>query len=277
MPRHWTGGLVFAALLPATAGAGCDSLESLRWLLGDWVADGGQTSFHESWRELGPRDWQGTGIERSKTDNAVKGAEDLRLVEMGGSVFYVSKVTHNELPVAFRLTSCADGAFLFENAAHDFPRRLDYRQGGGDALSVRVSDGADKGFTLEFRRAAAPAPAAVLAAEDARFAAMIAADAPAMERWLAADLVYAHTTGLVQDRTQLMATIADGRTRYIAIAPAEREVVALGPDAAFVRGLGRFRVAAGQTPMDMQARYLAVYVLRDGRWQLRAWQSLRIP
>jgi hypothetical protein len=36
-------------------------------------------------------------------------------------------------------------------------------------------------------------------------------------------------------------------------------------------------VAAGQTPMDMQARYLAVYVLRDGRWQLRAWQSLRIP
>jgi hypothetical protein len=184
-------------------------------------------------------------------------------------------VTHNELPVAFRLTSCADGAFVFANATHDFPRRLEYRQ-GGDGLSVRVSDGADKGFTLEFRRAAAPATPAVLAAEDARFAAMIAADATAMERWLAADLVYAHSTGLVQDRSQLVATIADGRTRYLAVTPGEREVVALGADAAFVRGHGRFQVAAGGDRMDMQVRYLAVYVLREGRWQLQAWQSSRI-
>jgi len=277
MHRHWTGGLVFTALIPATAGAGCDSLDSLRWLLGDWVADGSKSSFHESWRELGPEDWQGTGIERLKADGAIDGSEDLRLVEMDGGVFYVSKVRHNELPVAFRLTSCADGAFAFENAAHAFPRRLEYRHGGGDVLSVRVSDGGENGFMLEFRRAAAPATPAVLAAEDARFAAMIAADAPAMERWLAADLVYAHSTGLVQDRPQLMATIADGRTRYVAITPAEREVVALGPVAAFVRGRGRFQVAAGETPIDMQARYLAVYVLRDGRWQLRAWQSMQIP
>jgi hypothetical protein len=277
MHRHCKGILAIAALLPATAGADCNSLESLRWLLGDWAADGGKTSFHESWRELGPRDWQGTGIERTNGDNAIKGGEDLRLVQMGDGVFYISKVSHNELPVAFRLASCADGAFVFENAAHDFPRRLEYRPGGKDALSVRVSDGADKGFTLEFLRAAAPAPAAVLAAEDARFGAMIAADAEALERWFAADLAYAHSTGLVQDRAQLMATIADGRTRYIAISPAEREVVALGPDAAFVRGRGRFQVAAGGDPMDMQIRYLAVYVLRDGRWQLQAWQSLRIP
>lgn len=277
MRRNWPCALVFAALLPATAGAGCDSLDSLRWLLGDWTADGSKASFHESWRELGPDDWQGTGIERSKTDQAIKGGEDLRLVEMGDGVFYLSKVTHNELPVAFRLTSCADGAFVFENAAHDFPRRLEYRRGAGDALSVRVSDGADKGFTLDFLRAAAPATPAVLAAEDARFAAMVAADAAALERLLAADLVYAHSTGLVQDRAQLKATIADGRTRYISITPAGREIVALGPESAFVHGRGRFQVAAGDDRMDMQVRYLAVYVLRDGRWQLQAWQSSRIP
>jgi hypothetical protein len=132
-----------AAAVPAAA-ADCAALEPLRWLLGDWQAEGSKTRFHESWRELDRQTFSGTGIERAKPDGAVKGAEDLRLVQMGDGVFYVSKVTHNELPVAFRLTTCADGVFVFENPAHDFPRRLEYRR-GDDALTVRVSDGAEQG------------------------------------------------------------------------------------------------------------------------------------
>lgn len=272
-----------AAWLPAAAtaaapaaAADCTALDSLRWLLGDWIAEGNKTSFHESWRELDGQTFAGAGIERAKPDGAVKGAEDLRLVEMGDRVFYVSKVTHNELPIAFRLTSCADGAFVFENPAHDFPRRLEYRR-GDDTLTVRVSDGAENGFTLEFRRAAGPAAPAVLADEDARFAAMVAADAGAMESWFAEDLRYVHATGLVEDRGQLIDSIASGRVRYVAVTPAEREVVGVAAGAALVRGRGRFQVAANGVPLDMQIRYLAVYGLQDGRWRLRSWQSLRVP
>lgn len=136
---------------PAAA-ADCASLAELRWLLGDWAADGDKTSFHESWAELGPQTFEGSGIERAKTDGAVKGSEVLRLLEMAGSIFYVSKVAHNDLPVAFRLTSCEEGRFVFENPAHDFPRVLEYRRDGHDRLVVRVSDGGEKGFTLDFRR-----------------------------------------------------------------------------------------------------------------------------
>jgi len=274
--RHGIPALLVALLPLAADAADCNSLDSLRWLLGDWNADGSKTSFHESWRELDGQTFSGTGIERSKADGAVKGAEDLRLVAMGDGVFYVSKVSHNELPVAFRLTSCADGLFVFENAAHDFPRRLEYRR-GDTALTVRVSDGADKGFTLEFRPGSSAGPPAVLADEDARFAAMVAADPAAMAPWFTEDLVYVHSTGLVEGREQLIDSIASGRAKYVAVTPSEREVVSLAPDAALVRGRGRFQVAANGVPLDLQIRYLAVYGRQDGKWRLRSWQSLRIP
>lgn len=268
-----------AILSSAPAGADCGSLDELRWLLGEWTADGSKMTFHESWTALGPRNFEGTGIERSKPDGAVKSGEDLRLLEMAGGVYYISMVAHNELPIAFRLTTCAGGVFVFENPAHDFPKRLEYRRDGEDRLAVRVSDGGDKGFTLQFARATAAeeGAATVLAAEDARFAAMIAGDAEAMRKSFADDLSYTHSSGRVESREQLIASIGNGAMRYHAITPAERQVVMLAADAALVRGTGRFEVSAGSQPLDLQIRYLAVYSREQGAWRLRSWQSLRLP
>ncbi len=271
--------LLLGALPWPALADGCASLGELRWLLGDWTADGDLKSFHESWAERGPHTFEGSGIERTKTDGAIKGSEALRLLEMAGEVFYVSKVTHNVLPVAFRLTGCEQDRFVFENPAHDFPRVLEYRREGDDRLVVRVSDGADKGFTLEFRRetpGAEPA-AAVLNAEDARFAAMIAGDAAAMRRALAEDLEYVHSTAVVEGREGLIESITSGRTRYSAVTGLERQVVMLSPETALVRGTGRFKVFAGTTPLDLKLRYLAVYGREEGTWRLRSWQSLRLP
>jgi ketosteroid isomerase-like protein len=264
--------------LPAAAGA-CDTLDSLGWLLGEWVADGAKATFRESWTAVGPRTWEGRGVETSKTVPAKASSEVLRLVEMAGGVFYLSKVTHNELPVAFRLSECADGRFAFVNAAHDFPKRLDYVREGADRLKVRVSDGADKGFTLDFARTGVPAADhnAVLAAEDARFAAMVAADAAAMRRWLSDDLVYVHSTGVVEDRQQLVASIVGGKLQYLAIEPSDRRVVFQGADAAFVQGVAYIKAKSGDKALEFPARYLAVYGLQGADWRLRAWQSLRLP
>lgn len=266
-------------LLPAVAVAGnCGSLADLRWLLGSWTADGASTTFHESWAEVAPHTFEGTGIERAKPDGAAKGGEELRLVEMAGGVFYVSKVTHNELPVAFRLTGCEGGTYVFENPAHDFPKRLEYRREGDDRLAVQVSDGGDKGFTLDFMRASAAGPeAAVLADEDARFAAMISAERVGLRRWLTSDLHYTHSNARVEDRDALIDTIVSGRMRYREVIPGERAVWFSGDGTAIVRGRGRFRVQAGDTPLDLRLRYLAIYAREEGIWKLRDWQSLREP
>lgn len=272
--------LVVAVCSPAIAQAGnCDSLEPLRWLLGDWAADGSKSSFHETWAEFGPRTFEGTGVERLKSDGTVKSGEVLRLVEMAGEVFYISKVTHNQLPVAFRLSECEADRFVFVNPGHDFPRRLEYQRGEQGALTVRVNDGGDKGFTLDFARVAdSPAGSEpVLAAEDARFSAMIAANPTEMHRWLAADLEYVHSTGEVDNRDQFINSIISGSRRYIAVEPGERRVTFLGEGAAVVQGPARFQVSAGATPADFKVRYLAVYVHVEGTWQLHAWQSLRLP
>jgi hypothetical protein len=145
-----------ALLVGAAAQAGaCASLEPARWLLGSWVADGGKRIVTETWTEASPTTFEGSGVTRDRTDGSVVDGEALRLVAMGDGVFYVAKVAHNEYPVAFRLTTCEADRLVFENPGHDFPRRLEYRRVDGDRLEVHVSDGAERGFKLDFRRSPA--------------------------------------------------------------------------------------------------------------------------
>lgn len=137
----------------AVAEAGATTgLDNLEWLLGTWRTTGASRVSEEQWTRITPDTWEGTGRTLDSATGRVLGVESLRLVHMSGEVFYLAKVDHNELPVAFRLTRSGPGQAVFENRSHDFPKVLDYRVAGGDSISVRVSDGADKGFTLDFVR-----------------------------------------------------------------------------------------------------------------------------
>jgi hypothetical protein len=257
----------------------CTSLSSAQWLLGEWLAEGNKSTWRESWIAVAPTTWEGRGVESSKTDPAKQSTEELRLVEMGGGVFYVAKVAHNELPVAFRLVECRDGHLVFANPAHDFPRRLEYDRQANGRLSVRVSDGASQAFTLDFARVgvAAADAEAVLAAEDERFRAMISADPDSLRRTLDDRLAYVHMTGEVEDREKFVAAVASGAKRYVAIAPLDRRVDFFAPGAAVIQGRARFQVESGTQRLDFESRYLAVYADAGGTWRLRAWQSLRLP
>ncbi len=275
---------LLAALLlavPVPAGTSdCTSLDAADWLLGDWVAGGGKSVFSESWAAAGPQTFEGAGSERALADGMVIARESLRLLEMAGEVFYLAMVAHNELPVAFRLVECGAGQLVFENPGHDFPRRLEYRHEPDGGMAVTVRDGKGKGFSLNFEPgvAAAKAEASVLAAEDARFAAMTGAHAAELASWLADDLLYVHSGGQTANREQFIASIAGGDFRYLEITPIERQVVMLGSGAALVRGKGRFQVESVGARLDLQIRYLAVYDRGGhGHWRLRSWQSLRLP
>lgn len=145
---------IFGAFLAHAACAqGCDSLRSADWLLGSWIGDEGERHFEESWIKLSNSTFEGSGVTTRKSDSARVDGESLRLVQMGDGVFYVAKVAHNEFPVGFRLVRCAGRTLIFENRTHDFPKRLEYRAVDAETLQVHVSDGADKGFTLTYRRA----------------------------------------------------------------------------------------------------------------------------
>ena len=257
----------------------CPSLQVAEWLLGDWTSAGGEAGFQQSWSAAGPQTFAGSGSELTGPAGGGHGTEALRLVEMQGQVFYLAKAGHNELPVAFRLTECALGHLVFENSGHDPPQHLKYRLEAGSRMTVTVGDGAAQDISREFERRAVTADdgAAVLAAEDTRFGAMVRADGAELGNWLAEDLQYAHSTGKVEDRGQFLDSIASGRTRYLTIEPIERQAVLLGDRSAIVRGRARFEVMAGDARLDLQLRYLAVYADSGGRWRLRSWQSMRLP
>lgn len=136
----------------ASASADCSTLEPARWLIGSWTATNGNERLVEEWRRASDATFEGEGTTWSIASGERKGSESLRLVVMASAVYYVAKVSHNPLPVPFELTSCAPGRLVFENARHDFPRKLEYTHVAPDRMTVRVSDGAAKAFTLDFGR-----------------------------------------------------------------------------------------------------------------------------
>ena len=153
--RAWWHLLTGCAALLSCASAeasACSSLDAARWLLGSWLADSGKRVVTETWVEASATTFEGAGVTRARADGKVVDGEALRLVAMSDAVFYVAKVAHNDYPVAFRLTTCDAGRLVFENPGHDFPRRLEYRRIDADRMEVLVSDGAERGFRLDFRR-----------------------------------------------------------------------------------------------------------------------------
>lgn len=112
--------------------------------------------------------------------------------------------------------------------------------------------------------------------ERRRFAAMVAQDVATLEPMLAEDLRYVHSTGQLENKAQFIETIRSGRLRYLAIEVEELDA-RLYEDVAVVSGLLKAEGQAGGQPVTLKLRYTDVYVSRDGRWQLVAWQSSRLP
>lgn len=137
------------------AAADCRALKHLTWLLGTWRMETETRRVYERWAAVSTETWEGYGETRALGADGAPGelleSETLRLVEMEGEVYYIAKVAHNALPVAFRLTQCGPDFAIFENRAHDFPRVIAYRLEKG-TLTAEVSDGEAGGrsFTLRF-------------------------------------------------------------------------------------------------------------------------------
>ena len=71
---------------------------------------------------------------------------------MSGDIFYIAKVHHNELPIAFKLTQCSDSVAVFENPEHDFPKKIEYKLTDQDRITVTVGSSGE-GFKIDFQRA----------------------------------------------------------------------------------------------------------------------------
>ena len=126
----------------------------------------------------------------------------------------------------------------------------------GVALNARVS----------------PAEETLLDVESSRFKAQIAGDTAALKHALADELLYTHASGRVQNKDEYLQGFLSGAVHYQAIDVVDH-VVHVNGNMGMTSGLITLTVG---NDMQLVSRYTGVYVLRDGRWQLLAWQTTDI-
>lgn len=131
--------------------AGEKYLSVFDWLQGEWICIGNKADTKEVWQKVSPQTFEGFAATIDKTIGEHKITETLRLVNMSGDIYYIANVEHNELPIAFKLNDSAESIFVFENASHDFPKRIEYRQMPGDSLYVTVGD-STRSFVVKFKK-----------------------------------------------------------------------------------------------------------------------------
>lgn len=118
--------------------------------------------------------------------------------------------------------------------------------------------------------------ARILLLEEERRAAMLAGDEHALRRLLAPGLRYVHSTGSVDSRESLLARLAAGQVVYQRLG-FDRLAVTHMPDCALVSGEMRAQVRRGGELRDIATCYLAVWLRREGAWQLTAFQGTSLP
>ena len=118
--------------------------------------------------------------------------------------------------------------------------------------------------------------AAVLTAEKARGAALLAADTNAMRTLLADDLRYIHSTGLVETKTTHIGSFVNG-LRYERFVTSNLVGHVITPDVVVITGSIDQRKGPAGRMADNKMIFTAVWRKTDGAWKLAAMQTVIPP
>jgi uncharacterized protein (TIGR02246 family) len=116
----------------------------------------------------------------------------------------------------------------------------------------------------------------VLALETERARAMVAGDLDALDRIMAADVLYTHSNGHPEGKREFIDAIRSGNRKYRAMTCRDLHVRRAG-NAVVVTGEADGEVVAGGTTIPLALVYTAVYAESGGVWRLVAYQSTRRP
>jgi hypothetical protein len=144
-------GLAFAValLLPPAARA---QVDQLAWLTGCWQIAEGDRVVEEQW--MAPRAGAMLAMSRSVRAGRITSTEFVTLRAVDGRVVYEANPS-GQKPTAFPATAVSPDRAVFENPAHDYPRRIIYERRGADGLLAAIDDGAGaKRVDYPFQRAA---------------------------------------------------------------------------------------------------------------------------
>jgi len=112
--------------------------------------------------------------------------------------------------------------------------------------------------------------------EDRRYGAMLSNDIAALDRLLSDDLVYTHSNGQRDSKSEYLSQVASGHFKYHSISRPEEEVRGFG-EMAMVIGRMVAKVTVGGTEKRLDNRSLAIWIQERGEWRLLAYQPTPVP
>jgi ketosteroid isomerase-like protein len=108
-----------------------------------------------------------------------------------------------------------------------------------------------------------------------RMAAMAGKDVAALNRLLADDLIYTHSSARLDTKQSLIGAMESGATVYTAVEPSDVVAQDLG-DAVVLTGIAAISVNSGGKANSFRVRFTDVYANRGGQWAMVTWQSTRL-
>ncbi|NKB49698.1 MAG: DUF4440 domain-containing protein [Alphaproteobacteria bacterium] len=112
--------------------------------------------------------------------------------------------------------------------------------------------------------------------EDRRYAAMLAADIPALEALLHEDMIYSHSTGGRDTKDEYLAALRDKVSIYKRV-DRDEQVVRVTGDIGLVFNHVQIDAEHKGADLYLDNRLLAVWTRDNGQWCMLALQSGAIP
>ena len=112
----------------------------------------------------------------------------------------------------------------------------------------------------------------LLAADDARYRALMASDVEALDRLVTDDFTYTHNAGYCDDKTAYLDRIRRGAVRYSDWDRVSANIRIHG-DAGVMTGHMRMIANLPDQAVQLDNLYLAAWVRLGGQWRLAAWSS----
>lgn len=95
----------------------------------------------ETWISISDSSMYGKSFLITNSDTTL--LEKVDLVKEGNDIFYIPVAfgQNGDQPVRFKLTSTTGDVYVFENAAHDFPKRIVYDFTKAGSIHAYIDDG----------------------------------------------------------------------------------------------------------------------------------------
>jgi ketosteroid isomerase-like protein len=117
---------------------------------------------------------------------------------------------------------------------------------------------------------------AVLAADKARAAAILAKQFDALSAYLSEQLLYVHSSSTQETKSEYLDRLRTAFYDYSALEKGDVTARVHG-DTVLLTGRVLIKVAVKGVPKEINASYLSVWGQEAGEWRMVAWQSTPVP